>query len=250
MELLWAIYKRPEGVGTIVNDQLATFLVVRLCLPDKEFIDVGAHIGSILSEVIRYDPSIKLYAVEPIPEKIDSLRRKFPAIQVFGCALGESEGEAAFFENTKHSGYSSLGRPANSVASIEKKVPLRTLDGLISSKKIDVIKIDVEGAELGVLRGGNDLIAANRPLVLFESGPPKDDGLGYTKELMWQWLDEHNFDVVLPNRVAHDGPGLSLDGFVESHVYPRRTTNYFAIPKERRIQVRDRARSVLKILAT
>src|SRR5262245_4160979 len=155
VDLLRQMYYCPESLGTLINDQLATFLVTRLCLPRKGFVDVGAHIGSVLSEVAYKDPSIKLYAVEPIPEKIEKLRRKFPAAELHGCAVGDSDGEIAFFVNTKQSGYSSLGKPAaHSGETIEIKVAMKQLDNLISSKDIDVIKIDVEGAELGVLRGG------------------------------------------------------------------------------------------------
>ena len=247
VELLLEMYRRPDDVATLINDQLATFLTTRLCLPNKGFVDVGAHLGSIISEIAYRDPSIKLYAVEAMPAKIEDLRRKFPNVNLYGCAVGDAEGEISFFVNTKHSGYSSLGRPVRSADTFELKVPLRKLDGLISSDEIDVIKIDVEGAELGVLRGGDKLIARNRPLVMFESGPPEDDGLGYSKESMWHWWEERNFDLMVPNRVAHDGPGLSLDCFVDAHLYPRRTTNYFAVPKERRIEIRDRARIVLKI---
>jgi len=250
VELLWQAIHSPESVGTLANDQIAAFLVTRLCLSKKGFVDVGAHIGSIVSEVAHRDASIKLYAIEPMSEKLEHLRKKFPSIELHACALGESNGEIAFFVNTRHSAYSSLGRLAGTVETMEIKVPLRTLDSLISSDDIDVIKIDVEGAELGVLRGGDKVIARSRPLVMFESGPPIDDGLGYTKKAMWRWWHERDFDLVLPNRVAHNAPGLSLDSFVDAHSYPRLTTNYFAIPKERRIEIRDRARRALKINAS
>jgi hypothetical protein len=58
---------------------------------------------------------------------------------------------------------------------------------IISSDRIDVIKIDVEGAELGVLRGSEKLVTKNRPSIMFEGAPPRDDGLGYTKEALWRW---------------------------------------------------------------
>jgi len=67
---------------------------------------------------------------------------------------------------------------------------------------------------------------------------------------MWRWLEERDVDIVVPNRVAHNGSGLSLDGFLEARLYPRRTTNYFAIPRERRMEIRDRARAVLGLAAT
>jgi FkbM family methyltransferase len=250
VELIRTAYRSPESVGTLANDQLATYLVTRLCLPGKGFIDVGAHIGSIVSEVIRHDPSIKLYAIEPMPTKVRHLRQRFPAVELHECALGEAEGEVPFFVNTKQSGYSSLGKPSKFEGVETIKVPLKKLDALISSPDVDVIKIDVEGAELGVFRGGDALIKRSRPTLMFESGPQAVDGLEYNKESMWRWLEERDFDIVVPNRVAHNGSGLSLEGFLEAHLYPRRTTNYFAIPKERRIEIRDRARALLRIVAT
>ena len=65
--------------------------------------------------------------------------------------VGDSEGEIAFFINTRKSGYSSLGRPAANTGGqavvTETRVPIGKLDSLISSSDIDVVKIDVEGAE-------------------------------------------------------------------------------------------------------
>src|SRR6185436_19963647 len=114
------------------------------------------------------------------------------------------------------------------------KVPIRRLDDLVAPEGIDMIKIDVEGAELGVLRGAPKLIASSRPVIMFESGPGDAAGLGYTKPAMWQFFADQRYTLHVPNRVAHNDEGLSLEGFVDSHVYPRRTTNYFAIPQERR----------------
>jgi FkbM family methyltransferase len=250
-ELAIAGLRRPEILGTLSNDHLAGYLTTRLCKDSRTFIDVGAHIGSIISEVSHHCPTVKIVAIEAMPDKVGRLRRKFPKVECHGCAVSDTEGEATFFVNTAKSGYSSLGRPANPDGSnvTEIRVPLRTLDGLISSREVDLIKIDVEGAELGVLRGGERLIGENRPLIMFESGSPTLDGLGYTKESMWEWFAGHEYCVVVPNRLAHNDPGLSLEGFVESHLYPRRSTNYFGVPTERRKEVRDRARVVLKIQA-
>lgn len=247
--ILWTAYFHSERVGTVANDQLATQLVTTLCQPRKTFINVGAHIGSIISEVAHHDPSIRMVAVEAIPEKIVNLRRRFPSVEFHECAAGESTGEVSFFVHAGRSGYSSLGRPADGdEASIsEIRVPIRRLDELVSSEDVDVIAIDVEGAELGVLRGSSNILDSSRPVIMFESGPQKEDGLGYTKEALYEFLNSNGYAVLIPDRVAHDDPGLTQDGFIESHRYPRRTTNYFAIPTERRVEIRDEARRALKI---
>ena len=251
-EIIRTSFINIENLGTISNDQMATFLVTRLCKPNKIFVDIGAHIGSIISSVAYHDSTINIIAVEAMPDKALDLRRKFPSVDVYECAVGEPDKEeetVSFYVNTNQSGYSSLGKPNKKDKSsfVEITVPLIKLDKLVPSKDIDIIKIDVEGAELGVLRGSINTLNTNRPVVMFESGPIKYDGLEYTKEDMWDFLKENDYGVYVPNRVAHNGIELSKDGFIESHLYPRRTTNYFAIPVERRIEIRDRARKLLHI---
>jgi FkbM family methyltransferase len=232
----------PEVLGTTYNDQLATKLVTGLCLPNKVFVDVGAHIGSTIAAVLRLDASIAVIAVEAMPDKVAALRSHFPSIVVHQCAAGERAATASFYVDLRRSGYSSLSSknaPAtDSVKAID--VQVSTLDELISAANVDVIKIDVEGAELGVIRGAKRLIERCRPVVMFESGP--HEVLGFTKEAIWQTFAEQQYAILVPNRVAHIDPGLKLDGFLESHLFPRRTTNYFAVPAERRDEIRSRAR--------
>lgn len=250
IEILRTSLFQSERVGTVANDQLAAKLVTRICASGRTFIDVGAHIGSVLSEVAHWDESIRIVAVEAMPAKAEALRRKFPHIVVHECAAGESTGEAPFFVNLRQTGYSTLARPGGESVqpTSELRVPVRRLDDLIKSDDVDVMKIDVEGAELGVLRGSARLLHSCRPIVMFESAPQSEDGLGFTKEAMFQFLESSECAVLVPNRVAHNDPGLTRDGFLESHLYPRRTTNYFAVPKERRIEVRDKARDVLGVV--
>jgi FkbM family methyltransferase len=239
----------PESVGTLASDQMATHLITRIGKPNTTFVDVGAHIGSIVFEVMRNHAAVRIVAIEAMPDKVEKLRRKFPTVEFHGCAVGESSGEAAFFVHSQRSGYSSLGRPGNPAdqSITEIRVPVRRLDELVAFADVDAIKIDVEGAELGVFRGAAGLLQKCRPTVMFESGPQGDDGLGYTKEALYEFLVANGYSVLVPNRVAHDDDGLTLSGFIESHRYPRRTTNYFAIPVQRRIEIRDRARNILKV---
>lgn len=231
-----------ENVGDIANNAIAGQLVGRLCKPGMTFIDVGAHIGSVVSAA-RRDKSVKVIAVEAIPAKAANLRRKFPDIQVHECAVGDSEGLVSFFIDPRRDGYSSLARTGG--ATEEIKVTIKRLDDLVSADDVDVIKIDVEGAELGVLRGAEQIIARCRPVVMFESGP--EEVLGFTKSEMWEWLSQRDYGLFAPNRVCHTGAPMNLSIFLDSHEYPRRCTNYFAVPNERVLEIRDRARKLAGI---
>lgn len=248
LKLIHSTFWNIEAVGTLANDQLATLLITHLCAPGKTFVDVGAHIGSVLSEVHGQDASVEIIAVEAIPEKASNLRRAFPYAQVHACAVSDAEGEVSFFINLAASGYSSLLRPNDSGASTKEiTVPRKRLDRLVPSEDVDALKIDVEGAELNVLRGAEQLLTRCRPTVMFESAPPRGSGMGWSKRDLWNYLNDLDYVVLLPNRIAHEGHGLLCEGFLESHIYPRRTTNYLAVPQERRVEIRDRARRVLGI---
>lgn len=246
---LLKIYSKEKGaLGTLINDHLGAFIVCKLCLNNKTFIDVGAHIGSIISQVHRNNKSIKIIGIEAIYDKAIMLEKKFPFIEVHHCAASDSDGKISFFINQNKTGYSSLIEPIRNLNQYKNiSIPQRRLDDLVHVNDIDVIKIDVEGAELGVLHGSFNIINRCRPTIFFESAPDADGKAGSKKIAIWQYFQKMNYAIIIPNRVAHEDDGMSLDGFLESHQYPRRTTNYFAIAVERRAEIKDRARSILKL---
>ena len=249
--LIYAACFRTSDLGTLANDYLASHIIARICAPKKTFIDAGAHIGSVVSSVQTHVPSAQILAIEAIPEKAAHLRRSFPAIKVHQVALGNSEGNVKFFIDTKRSGYSSLSRPADREAGtiIEITVPMRRLDQLVDySNAIDAIKIDVEGTELDVLHGSVGTITRNRPIIMYESAPPANGQIDTKKSPQWQFFRDNNYILVVPNRLAHNDDGLTREGYIESHLYPRRTTNYFAVPIERHSEYRDRARRILSVI--
>jgi FkbM family methyltransferase len=241
-----AVGSSPERLGFMANEFIARILVDRLCLPGRAFIDVGAHIGSVIAGVRRKSQPDRIVAIEANPEKALALRRKFPEIDVHSCAVGETEGQVSFFINTATSGYSSLDRgavsredPTNEVQEIN--VPMRRLDAIVAPSGIDLIKIDVVGAELSVLKGSTVVIEKSRPIIAFESILSSDAETA----ALWQWFDDNGYAVIVPNRLAHLDGGLSRSCFIEGHLYPYRTINYFGVPKERRDATRVRARALL-----
>jgi FkbM family methyltransferase len=248
---LWkAMRSLPEQGSRLFQDVCGRRLLYSLCEPNRTFLDVGAHIGSVISNVLRRNPEITVVAIEADPQKADRLKRKFPQIKVHSCAVGDSDGQVEFQLDLTRPGFSSISSSAKTRDNVQTiRVPMRRLDDLYTADKlVGLIKIDVEGMELAVLMGGKRLIARSRPVIYFESGPGGGHAFGFTVEQLFDWFSQNDYQLFVPNRVAHDGTSLHRDGFLESHHYPQRTLNYFAVPSERRLSIRDRARAVLGVL--
>jgi len=247
---LWrSIRGNPERAGMAAQAACARRLLPRMARSGTTFVDVGAHIGSVVAAVLATRPEGHVVAIEAVPEKAARLRKSFPTVTVHECAVGDEQGTASFFVDPQRPGFSALamGRdPAGTVREIP--VSIRRLDDLIEDKAtVDLVKIDVEGAELAVLRGARELLAAGAPKLLFESSPGGGKAIGLAPADLHAFLAECDYDIFVPNRLAHDGPPLSLEGFLESHYYPFRTLDYFAVSRSRREEIRDRARAALGI---
>lgn len=232
----------PEKASLIANDAIADRLIRRL--PKTSFLDIGAHIGSIFSAVHHANGDIECAAVEADPDKAAWLTRAFPYCRIECCAVGDAEGPVTFHRAEK-SGYNSLAKIDGASGTIQ--VQMKRLDDIFPSETFDTVKIDIEGAELGALRGGENLIDRSRPVIMFESTGTRKNSLGYSPEMLFDWLDGKRFLIFTPDRLAHDAPPLSRDAFLDAHHYPRRTCNFFAVPSARRAEVRDAARAVLGV---
>lgn len=236
----------PEQASSVANGILADRLIQRICVPGGTFLDVGAHIGSVLASVHSFNKKVDICAFEADPSKAQILRKKFPFCRLFEVAVGESEGRAEFFLNPKASGYNSL---VSQSAADQPTITVRVaaLDDLLPDGQVDVIKIDIEGAELGALRGGENLIRRNKPTIMFESVGTGINSLGYSPALLWEWFNDMEYAIFTPDRLAHNAPSLGLEAFLDAHEYPFRTHNYFAVSRDRRTEIRDRAREIIGV---
>jgi FkbM family methyltransferase len=242
--------RNPEQASMVANAMIAERLIASLMPRGGSFLDVGAHIGSVFASVRRTDPSATICAVEADAGKARRLESRFPDVRIVNCAIGEAEGVMHFHADLDRPGFSALDGIGNVGANVvTTEVTVRPLDDVFPDERFDVVKIDIEGAELGALRGGADLFRRSRPTILFESAGIGTNGLGYSAEALWDWFDGEGFDVALPERLAHDAPALERATFADAHHYPIRSINFFAVPREARRMVRDKAREILGIKA-
>jgi FkbM family methyltransferase len=167
------------------------FNAVALFRPCKEplFLDIGGNQGAAIDVFLRKSPDCKIYSFEPNPEVFGSLRSRFETnarVTLFNCGLGERAGAFKLFvpvyRGYAFDGLGSLSPDvddswlAQTVFFYNKKcLHIRELNCEI--KRLDdlelapfFMKVDVEGFELEVLRGGEATVRKFQPIILMESG--------------------------------------------------------------------------------
>src|SRR5215212_2301575 len=87
----------PAHIRTDIRDtQLLVELLVEVLEPDSDCLDVGAHAGSVLREMVRLAPRGRHVAWEPLPTFAAQLREQFPRVEVREAALGDRAGTRTF----------------------------------------------------------------------------------------------------------------------------------------------------------
>lgn len=166
-------------------------------------LDVGAHIGLVSLPVSRVlAPGGRVYAFEPADFNRSLLRRHVALngadnVEVVGDLVGERDDVGvAFYEQYTDTGLNTVavGPGQNSFVKTRKKQIC--LDTFCEQRGLEpeVIKIDVEGAETGVLKGAVQTIKSARPIIFLSVHPKHLSLLGRDPEELARLIDELGYD--------------------------------------------------------
>jgi FkbM family methyltransferase len=167
-----ALRRTGYSVGTIPDP----FQVQRRLLGARSaevVLDVGANVGETAARYRALFPAARVYCFEPAPECVDSLRARFagdPAVSVIAEAVSDTPGRAVLHLSEGATSHSlrtrsdrALYQPKGAALRDEVEVPVTTLDHFCKEREIphvDVLKLDVEGAERWALEGARGLLGA------------------------------------------------------------------------------------------
>ena len=206
------------------------------------FYDVGSNYGYysvILSHLTK-----ATYAFEPVAETFNVLKKNIKKNRIkniipFQFALSDKE------ENISINIYSSSGNNSLFNRSIPTDHPTKhigkanirtkTLDSLILKAtnpihKPDLIKIDVEGAELNVLRGSRYIVEKYRPVLLVEYSETTSIDAGYTSKDIFNFIKEMDYVIYGLPEDATDLNLIPIDNDIQVPI-----SNILAIPKHAKL---------------
>lgn len=227
------------------------FLLRRVVPAGGTCIDVGAAGGAHLLVMARQvGPRGRVLGVEPRPASARILRGAVRAlglsrrVEIVEAALSDREGREAlripvvptrahFHGSTDHR---SERAAFPTLPHREIEVPTTSLDAIVSERRIthlDVLKCDVEGAELLVLAGASRVLGELRPLVLLEADDLHQARFDATAQDVLDAVQAYDYRVLRYRRGALD----EVAGIVDDE------DDYLFVPSERRPPLRVRPRS-------
>jgi FkbM family methyltransferase len=208
-----------EILGWDVWEKPNTELILGSLRKGSVMFDVGAHIGyySVLgSQVVG--PGGRIVSVEPNPQTLPRLRKNLELshasnVTVEDVACTDKETTLTFYQaGIRNTGASSISesnaRNADHGEMVRSvTVRGRTLDSIVQElglQRVDFVKIDVEGAEVQVLRGMKNTLAKYQPHMLIEMKPAQLASMGTSIGELRSVLRDSGY---VPGRMPTDDDG-------------------------------------------
>jgi FkbM family methyltransferase len=217
-------------------DSYTLKILAKILKPGSNCVDIGCHKGEILDTILKYSPGGRHYAFEPIPYLYDWLKTRYKSqnISFYSVALFDTKGKTSFHHVVNAPAYSGIRKrkyASDDVEIAEMTVDTDLLDNIIpESENIDFIKIDVEGAEFGVLKGSIKTVRRCKPTVIFEFGLGAADYYDTKPEDCFSLVTkEFGMHVSALKSFLNGGSSLTNDQFCD--LYNTGREYYFVIHK-------------------
>jgi FkbM family methyltransferase len=175
--------------------------------PEMTLVDVGANIGEITLLAAKKLTEGRVLAFEPRPEVFQELSlnvalNRFACVELFNFGLFDVDGQLPLYAKDDQP-FGTTNRGITSVFSTghDRQLTaarLRRFDEIAAESKLtrlDVMKIDVEGAEWMVLRGAEASIKRFRPIIILEVSTSTFRRAGYAPGDLYNYLDSLAYEI-------------------------------------------------------
>jgi FkbM family methyltransferase len=229
--------KNPELWELSLEEKWLPSVMQKLLAIDSCGVDVGSHLGSFLSLLLKYAPKGRHIAFEASEVKCQWLRKRFRDVEIFPYAVADEAGMALFTENVERPGYSRLQTKSGAQkGSVSYEVNVCRLDDMLLGRtRIDLIKLDIEGGELAALRGATELIQKWQPAILFECGSEYFlNQQGLSRKDLYEFVSvELRYKIFCFADFLFNKGEMMFDEFRKCGLYPFRAFNFVALPRSK-----------------
>ena len=226
-------------------ERVLTGITRRIIRQGDVCLDIGANFGWYTSLMaLSCGESGQVHAFEPVPVSFAELVKTYQAIgspsNVFlnNIALGDRRGTVSLhlFDDLK-SGHASIA-PKVDMHSAVFECKMIQLDDYLREKgiaEVDFVKVDIEGAELMFLQGGERLFSqGSPPIFMIEMALATSKGFGYLPNYLIEFLRNH-CDFRFYAADEHRGTLRLIDGFADDDI----GANVFCVPRPRSDEIRS-----------
>ena len=151
-------------------------------LPISTYLDIGTNTGQFYKEITKVCNITHCEFIEANKFCSDKLLKRFKGIPVHNCAVSDTNGTATLniVKGKRLSKGASLYKLPYNENDIEHiTVPVRTLDEMFPTQRFDLLKFDIQGAEMSALLGGKKLVERCSFLIIELSTGKNLDYPGY-----------------------------------------------------------------------
>jgi FkbM family methyltransferase len=180
-----------------------------LVTPGSCAVDVGANVGFFTLKFARWVGEFgRVVAVEPAPDNLATLRRRISErglqtrVHCEAAVAAEAEGQLFLYLNPDNPADHRIGREGIATRAV-------TLDALLERLRwppVSLVKVDVQGAELRVLKGAAGMIARDKPALLIEMDDSALRRFGASAEDVSAFLEAFGYRAFVPTDVRGETP--------------------------------------------
>jgi len=215
-----------------------TQMMYALIEDDFTMFDIGANIGWYSIGIAKHKKNVNIYSFEPILKVFENLKsnlklNKLTNIKIFNHGFYNENKKLTFYYYPNESGYSSNIPFPGKEGFEEVQCELLILDEFVNKNeisKINIIKCDVEGAELFVFQGGMKVIEQFKPIILSEISRINQSKFSYHPNNLIEFFKEKGYLCFVANEYG-------LEEIKEVNENTQETNAFFLHTKEHSIQI-------------
>lgn len=209
----------PDLIRNGIYDASLSLAMLTAIEPTSRMLNIGANIGYFSMLAARASAK-RIYAIEPAKKNFEILQKNmssFPAVTCIRSAIGDRTGHITLWHDERLPGSHSLSDANTTQSDSSEDVPITTVDAFLSTQEesIDMILMDIQGAEVAALRGMKQTLSKNPPRFLFlEFWPFGIRNLQEEPETIRSILHQAGYRLAHAGRSSLPDPEMEWDALV------------------------------------